>query len=336
MRAVVFDGFGEPGDVLHAREVPDPAPRRGEVRVRMLASPVNPSDLMTVRGVYGQLPNLPATPGYEGVGIVEATGGGVMGRFLVGKRVAVLNRAGGNWAEKAVVPANQCVPLPDELPTEQAAMFFVNPATAYVMTRKVLAVPKGEWLLQTAAGSSLGQMISRLARHEGFKTLCVVRRPEQAAELKRLDADATAVFDADRDDPQSLVDQIMSVTNDRGIRYAIDPVGGRTGTAAIRCLRENGRLLVFGSLAAEPTEFSPRDLLTHTAKIEGFWLARWFAGASLPRRLATVRKVASLMKAGVLVNDVGRSFTLDEIADAVRHSEQQARGGKAWLTIAKG
>lgn len=334
MRAAVFDTFGEPGDVLQSRNVPEPVPQHGEVRVRMLASPVNPSDLMTVRGVYGQLPTLPATPGYEGVGIVEESGGGVMGRFLVGKRVAVLNRAGGNWAEKAVVPANQCVPLPDELPTEQAAMFFVNPATAYVMTRKVLAVPKGEWLLQSAAGSSLGRMISRLARHEGFKTLCVVRRAEQADELMRFDADAAVVFDGDRDDSQSLVDQVLKITKDRGVRFALDPVGGRTGTAVIRCLRDNGRLLVFGSLAQETAEFSPRDLLTYTATIEGFWLARWFAAASLPRRLATVRKVASLMKAGVLVNDVGRPFTLDQIAEAVRHSEETARGGKAWLKIA--
>lgn len=335
MRAAIFDTFGEPGDVLQPRDVPEPVPRRGEVCVRMLASPVNPSDLMTVRGVYGQLPTLPATPGYEGVGIVEESGGGMLGRLLVGKRVAVLNRAGGNWAEKAVVPANQCVPLPGELPTEQAAMFFVNPATAYVMTRKVLAVPKGEWLLQTAAGSSLGQMISRLARHEGFKTLCVVRRQDQADALMRLNADATAVFDGEHDDPQLLVDQVMQITSDRGVRFAIDPVGGRTGTAVIRCLRDSGRLLVFGSLAQEPATFSPRDLLTQTARIEGFWLACWFAAAKLPKRLATVRKVASLMKAGVLVNDVGQAFSLDQIAEAVRHSEEKARGGKAWLKIAE-
>jgi NADPH2:quinone reductase len=336
MRAVIFDAFGEPGDVLQARDVPEPVPARGEVLVRMLASPINPSDLMTVRGVYGQLPTLPATPGYEGVGVVEASGGGVMGRFLVGKRVAVLNRGGGNWAEKTVVPARQCVPLPDELPTEQAAMFFVNPATAYVMTRKVLAVPKGEWLLQSAAGSSLGKMILRLAQHEGFRTINIVRRAAQADELKSLGAEDVVVYDGDADDPQMLVDQVLKVTNDRGVRYAIDPVGGRTGTAMVRCLGDNGRLLVFGSLASEPTTFNPRDLLTHTATIEGFWLARWFAAASLPRRLATVRKVASLMKAGVLVNDVGRPFTLDGVSDAVRHSEQQSRGGKAWLKIAEG
>ncbi|MBA3313180.1 MAG: zinc-dependent alcohol dehydrogenase family protein [Planctomycetaceae bacterium] len=334
MRAVVFDSFGEPVDVLQARNIAEPQPRSGEVRVRMLASPINPSDLMTIRGVYGQRPDLPATPGYEGVGIVEANGGGILGRMFVGKRVAVLNRVGGNWAEKTVLPANQCVPLPADLPIEQAAMFFVNPVTAYVMTRKVLAVRSGEWLLQSAAGSSLGQMVIRLAKHTGFKTINIVRRAEQAEELKRLGADATAVFDGDRDDPSSLVDQVLHVTRGGGVRYAIDPVGGRTGTAMTRCLRDKGRMLLYGNLSTEPIELSSRDLLTYTASVEGFWLAKWFAAAKLPRRLATVRTVANLMRAGVLVNDVGRAFSLEEITDAVRHSETKARGGKAWLKIA--
>lgn len=334
MRAVQYDSFGEPADVLQPREVLVPEPRRGELRVRMLASPINPSDLMTVRGVYGQRPTLPATPGYEGVGIVDSSGGGLLGKALVGRRVAVLNKAGGNWAEYAVLPANQCVPLPADLPLEQAAMFFVNPVTAYVMTRKVLAVPPGDWLLQSAAGSSLGKMVIALGRHARFKTLNVVRRAEQAEELRRLGANSVVVFDAARDDPQSLVDQITHATGGEPVRDAIDPVGGLTGTAFVKALRDGGRLLTFGTLSAAPITFDARDLLTHGTRIEGFWLARWMAAASLPRRLATVRRVANLMRAGVLVNDVGRSFTLDQIADAVRHSEAQARGGKAWLKIA--
>lgn len=336
MRAVLFDCFGEPAEVLRTANLPDPDPAPGQVRVRMLASPINPSDLMTVRGVYGQRPQLPATPGYEGVGVVESAGAGLLGRLLVGRRVAVLNRAGGNWAEKAVVPANQCVPLPRDLPTEQAAMFFVNPATAYVMTRKVLAVPRGEWLLQSAAGSSLGKMVIRLAAHTGFRTINIVRRAEQAEELKQRGAEDVAVFDGDRDDPQSLVDQVAHFTRGRNVLYAIDPVGGPTGTAMIRCLADAGRVLVFGTLSPEPTRFDPRDVLAHGIRIEGFWLARWFAAAPLPRRLSLVRKVACLMRAGVLLNDVGQAFSLDDIAAAVRHSESRARGGKAWLRIAEG
>src|SRR5687767_2505817 len=112
MRAVVFERFGEPAEVLQVRDVPVPEPGRGEVRVRMLASPVNPSDLLEVRGRYSAAPNLPAIPGHEGVGIVESAGGGLLGRFLVGKRVCVLNRKTGNWCEQTVIPARQAIPLP--------------------------------------------------------------------------------------------------------------------------------------------------------------------------------------------------------------------------------
>src|SRR5207237_90579 len=94
MKAVVFDRFGDPADVLHVADVPMPEPGRGEVRVRMLASPINPSDLLTVRGQYGKLPKLPGTPGFEGAGVVETVGSGLLGRLRrlkPGKRVAVLN-----------------------------------------------------------------------------------------------------------------------------------------------------------------------------------------------------------------------------------------------------
>jgi NADPH2:quinone reductase len=193
MKSVVFEQTGAPASVLASREVDVPEPRAGEVLVRMLASPVNPSDLMFVRGQYTLQPTLPATPGFEGVGVVERASGGLRSRFMLGKKVCVLSRNGGNWAEYNAVPATQVIPfsplLTGELSVEQAATFFVNPATAFVMTRKVLNVPAGEWLLQTAAGSVLGRMIVRLGKRSGFKTLCVVRRDEQVEELRSLGAE---------------------------------------------------------------------------------------------------------------------------------------------------
>src|SRR6266480_301952 len=99
MKALVFERFGEPSEVLQLREVPLPEPGPGEVRVRMIASPVNPSDLLVVRGLYGVLPKLPATPGFEGVGVVDKAGPGLLGRLAQGKRVTVINGDGGNWAE---------------------------------------------------------------------------------------------------------------------------------------------------------------------------------------------------------------------------------------------
>src|SRR5258707_228300 len=109
-KAIVFERFGEPAEVLHVGELPRREPGRNEVRVRMLASPINPSDLLVVRGQYGRLPTLPATPGFEGAGVLEAVGGGLLARLrglAPGRRVAVLNGAGGNWQQSVVVPVRQ-------------------------------------------------------------------------------------------------------------------------------------------------------------------------------------------------------------------------------------
>ena len=184
MRTVVFEETGRPEDVLHVRDAAQPTPRSGEVLIRMLASPVNPSDLAYVAGGYGLRPTFPATPGFEGVGVVEANGGGVLGWFRKGQRVAVLNDRIGNWAEYTVASARRVFPVPDQIPDEHAATFFVNPATAWVITRHVLKVPAGEWLLQTAAGSELGKMVIRLGRKYGFRTLNVVRRREQSRRVE--------------------------------------------------------------------------------------------------------------------------------------------------------
>src|SRR5262249_33896530 len=87
--------------------------------------------------------------------------------------VAVINETGGNWQEKVVVTALRVVPISKHMPDAQAATFFVNPATAFIMTRLVLKVPPRAWLLQTAAGSALGRMVIRLGRHFGFRTINV-------------------------------------------------------------------------------------------------------------------------------------------------------------------
>ena len=333
MRAVVFEKPGEPADVLVLCDVPVPEPQPGEVRVRMLASPVNPSDLLMVRGRYGKQPPLPATPGFEGVGIVECSGGGLLGKILVGKRVAVLNRDRGNWCEQTVVPAKQAIPLSVDLPLEQAAMFFVNPASAYAMTRHILHVEPGEWLLQTAAGSALGRMVIRLGKRYGFRTLNVVRREEAVDELKSLGGDAVVVFDPDRHAPEQLHEEVMKITGGLGLKYAIDPVGGRTASAVVPCLASGGRMLVYGTLTDELLSFSPRSLMAAGASIHGFWLALWMQEQGLLAKLSLVRAIKRLMREGVLVSEVGQTFPLDQITEAVRAAEQPARGGKVLLHI---
>ncbi|MBX9579900.1 MAG: zinc-dependent alcohol dehydrogenase family protein [Gemmataceae bacterium] len=327
MKAAVFDRFGPAAEVLSVRGVPEPTPGRGEVLVRMLASPINPSDLLYTEGQYGLRPTLPATPGFEGVGVVEASGGGLLGWFRKGKRVAVVNDGVGNWGEYTVAKARQVIPVPAGLPDDQAACFFVNPTTALVMTRHVLQVPSGDWLLQTAAGSNLGKMVIRLGRKYGFRTVNVVRRAEQAEELKQLGADAVLVSD---DGP--VAERVGELTGG-GVRYALDPVGGTTGAEAVASLAAGGRCLLYGLLSGEPVPVDPRFLITGSKRVEGFWLADWVKAQRVPTLLRLFREVGRLIADGTLRSDISATYPLDRIGDAVRHAASGAKGGKVLVRL---
>jgi NADPH:quinone reductase-like Zn-dependent oxidoreductase len=329
MKAVQLLGYGEPAKVLAVRDVPRPEPGRGEVRVRVLATPLNPSDLLFARGIYPGVepPRFPAPVGFEGVGVVDALGVQVQG-LVLGQRVQVRNGRGGNWAEYAVVPADEVFAVPDDIPDEQVASMLINPASAVLMVRHVLAVPQGEWLLQSAATSELGRMIIRLAKHDGIRTVNVVRRREAVAELQRLGADAVVVSTEGRID-----DQVRSIVGRKGVRYAIDPVVGETGTQMYQALSEEGRMLVYGSLTREPIRVGadPRFILSGRRILEVFWLGYWLPRLDDAAQRRLFEEIITLMRQRILVTSAGRRFPLDDVAAAVAQSETKGRSGKVLL-----
>jgi NADPH:quinone reductase len=328
MKAAVFDRFGEPSDVLQVRDVPEPHAGPGEVRVRMILSPVNPSDVLVVRGRYGVLPQLPSIPGFEGVGVVDEVGPGLLGRLVMGKRVVAINGAGGNWANYAVIPARQARPVPSDIPDEQAAAYFVNPASVLAMARHVLKVPRGEWLLQSAAGSTLGRMMIKLGRHDGFKTLNVVRRRAAIDELKALGGDEVI---SSEDGP--IDEQVRRIVGAQGVKFAIDPVGGETGTAVFRSLAADGRLLLYGTLSGEPIQVDPRLMISGKRVVEGFWLGHWMRERSIPAALLLFREIASMIRHGVLSSEIGRVYPLAEITEAAKEADAVARQGKVLVRL---
>jgi NADPH:quinone reductase-like Zn-dependent oxidoreductase len=328
VKAIVFEKFGEPSEVLSLRDVPVPEPGPDQVRVRMIASPINPSDLLVVRGRYGVLPSLPAIPGFEGVGIVDKAGPGLMGKLVVGRRVLAINDKGGNWAEYAVIPWRQARPFPADIADEQVASAFVNPATVLAMIHHVLKVPRGAWLLQSAAGSTLGRMIIKLGRRDGFKTLNVVRRREAIDELKALGGD---VVISSSDGP--IDDQVRRIVGGDGVAYALDPVGGDTGTQLFQSLSPDGRLVLYGTLSGEPVRIDPRLMISGKRVVEGFWLGHWMRQRSIPAALLLFRELAARIRDGTLATERGESFALASIGDAVRAAEVVGRKGKVLLTI---
>ena len=329
MKAIVFDRFGPPEEVLQVRDIPEPSPARGEVKVRMLASPINPSDLLYIAGQYGlKPPAFPATPGFEGVGVVVESGGGVIGWLRKGKRVAVLNSRVGNWGEFTVASSKQVIPIPAAIPDDQAASFFVNPATVIALTESVLNIPDGDWLLQSAAGSSLGRMVIAFAKHRGFRTINVVRRPEQVDELKKLGADEVIL------EKDGIAEQVKRITGGAGVKFALDPVGGATGTQVVQSLGHGGTCVLYGLLSGEPVSVDPRWLITGSKTVRGFWLADHMKALGFGGKLQLIREIRTLMKAGVLRTEPGAEFPLDRIADAVREAAAPGKSGKVLLRIA--
>jgi NADPH:quinone reductase len=345
----------DPGDI-RIEDVPVPEPGPGQVRVRMLMAPVNPSDLNFVRGTYyraleriiwnqgqtaagrrvcfdpARLAECPVPPyalGLEGVGMVDACGGGLLARRLRGKRVAVGGiPPNGTWQEFVVVDARRAVPVPDGLPDDQAAMYLANPISAQVMVREVLDVPRGDWVLLTAAGSALGKSVVRMGKRDGFRTICVVRSAVNSAELTALGADA--VIETDR---QDLIGEVARITQGCGVAYALDCVGGRLAGEVVRCLGLGGHLVIYGTLADSPIEVAGRDLMMPMAKVSGFYLGNWMAQQSPLDMLRMLRAVKRLTLEGVFHSDVSATFPLVEAARAVAASLEPGRTGKVMLRI---
>jgi NADPH2:quinone reductase len=336
MKAIQFAQHGEPKDVLAVSNKRLPESGEDHVRVRVVLSPINPSDLLYVRGHYsGVTPSFPAPVGFEGIGVVDALGPGVQ-NFTVGQRVFVRNSQGGNWADYAVIPSAQVYPAPEGIPDEQVASLLINPASAILMVRHVLGVPRGQWLLQSAASSELGRMIIRLAKCDGIRTLNVVRRKEAAAELEALGADAVIIS---TDGP--IDEQVREIVGPEGVRYAIDPVAGQTGTEIFRSLHQDGRMLVYGSLTGEAicVGEDPRFTLSGRRTLEVYWLGYWlprlddsgFYPGGAPAMVQLINEIADLMREGVLATSPGTKYPLDDIRAALTEAESPAHSGKVLL-----
>lgn len=356
MKSARISAFSESVLDICIEDTPIPQPGPGQVRVRMLMSPVNPSDLNFLHGTYHQAlqriiwnqdendtstvffdpdrqapcPIPPYSLGGEGVGIVDATGSGLLARRLRGKRVAIAGGPpNGTWQEYTMVDAKRAIALPPTIPDEQGAMFFINPVTAYVMVREVLRVPRDNWLLITAAGSALGKSVVRMGKLYGFKTLCVVRSDSNSEELLKLGADA--VVETER---QDLYREVFRATGGQGVNFAIDCVGGELAAQVVRCLGLDGHLLLYGTLANSPMQLPIRDLMMPVAHISGFLLPNWMLQQSPLKLLSVLRQVKRLTIAGMFATEVSDVYPLDQVTRAVTAALQPGRTGKVMLRIA--
>ena len=329
MQALVAYAVGEPADVLRLETRPVPEPGRGQVRIRVQAAPVNPNDLHMLRGRYGFAPDLPAVLGQECVGVLDAPGEGVDG-FTIGQRVITIGVTG-TWQEYVVADAGRVLAVPGEMSASTAAQLPTNPLTAVLLVTSELDVHPGEWLLQTAAGSTVGQVVLQLGRHLGFKTINVVRRRSAVEEILTLGG--TEVICTEDED---LPTRVAEIVGDEGVRKAIDCVAGQVGADVSSSLAPGGEMIVYGALSThrqtDPDKLtiplSARSLIYGTKIVRGFWLNRWFATTPQERIGAALATTFGLVASGTIQIAEGQPQKLEQFAEAARLAEAPAHGGK--------
>jgi NADPH:quinone reductase len=325
MRALVLHSYdiGSYASLtLEERTVPQPG--KGEVLVRMAASPINPSDLASLQGLYGVKKTLPMVPGIEGSGTVVRTGSGFFSRRLLGKRVACAAGAGdGAWAEYMVAPALQCSPLPDSVNDEQGAMRIVNPYTAWAHI-KIAQQAGARAIVQTAAASSLGQMVNRLARLRGITVINIVRRDAQTEMLRSLGTEH--ILNSESPDFDAALRDLCRRLN---ARLAFDAVSGVMTARLLEAMPPEARVVVFGGLAGELISVNPGDLIFNQRRVEGFYLARWIAHQN---QLALLRMQRQLYGLGDLTRaQVQLRAPLADAQHAIATYEANMSAGKVLL-----
>lgn len=322
MRSATHDSFGDPAAVLKLADGPTPEPGPGQVRIRVILSPIHNHDLWTVRGSYGYKPTLPAIGGSEAMGVVDALGDGVAGLRL-GQRVAAAGLRG-SWAEYALAPAAGLVPLPDAITDEQGAQLIAMPFSAITLLG-FLGVGPGDWFVQNAANGAVGKAVAMLARARGIHALNLVRRDAAVAEMQDLGLDALSTEGAD------WPDRVRAATGGAPIRAAVDSIGGKAAGALLSLLADEGLLVSFGSMTGGAMEISSGDLIFKQAVVRGFWGAKVSAAMPADERARLMGELIGLVADGALILPVGGTFGLDRIGDAVRASLAPGKAGKILL-----
>ncbi|WP_332824546.1 zinc-dependent alcohol dehydrogenase family protein [Ramlibacter sp.] len=308
-----------PQDVIAAVDLQLPPPAAGQVRVKVLAAPINPSDVLTLTGEYGILPPLPAIGGNEGVGRVEELGPQVT-NLKVGQLV-LLPVGGGTWVSHLNAPANKLIALPEADPL-QLAMLTVNPPTASLLLSRFVDLKPGDWVIQNAANSGVGSYLIQLAKLRGFKTLNVVRRESAAAAVAAEGGDVVLV------DGPDLAKRVRAATGGAEVRLGIDAVGGEATDHLAACLCEGGVLVNYGMMSRQPCQVAPASFVFRDVTLRGFWLAKWFQKATPAEQMQLFGELTQLIASGKLHTRVAATYDLSQIKEAVAAAASGERAGK--------
>jgi NADPH:quinone reductase-like Zn-dependent oxidoreductase len=327
MKTLHIRAFGKPTSAPELIESDAPEPGPGQVVVALEAAPINPSDLLLIRGWYGHRPALPAALGTEGIGRIVAVGPSV-DPARTGERVMIVpTLQHGTWQDQIAIDAADALPIDPSTDPLQLAMLGVNPLTADVLLRGFVDLPAGAWVAQTGGTSAVGGYVIALAKQAGVRTLSVVRRPEAAADLLAAGADAVVVSGPD------LRDQLKQALGGERISLILDPVAGDAVTELASWLVHGGTVVSYGGMSGGNVAVTPSDLIFREVRVRAFWQKRWLDTTPREEIAASYARLADLVADGTLRAPVAATYPLERYEDALAHATSADRAGKvlfAW------
>ncbi len=342
MRQIWINKTGEV-DVLAVREVAQPDPGPGLVRIRVEAAGVNFADVMMRRGLYPDAPKLPAVAGYEVAGMVDAVGSGVE-KELVGAAVVAMCNFGG-YGEFVCLPREQVWILPAGATAQAAAALPVNYLTAWQMVRVMAPVTAGDLVLIHSAAGGVGQAVIQLCRLAGAR---VIGSASPAKHDFLREQGLEHVFDSRQTD---FSREVMDFTEGRGVDIALEPRHGRWIMESYDSLAKCGRLVLFGfssaavgkrsgilsslrTLAGVPwLKLNPIRLMNDNKSVAGVNLGRmWDQGA---RTSLWMTELLELLASGAIAPVIDTVYSFDDAGQAHRRLEDRLNVGKVILVPGK-
>ena len=327
-KIVRFHKTGD-ADVLQLETLPLPEPAAGEVRLRVKAIGLNRAEVMFRSGQYLVAPSLPSLLGYEASGTIEAVGPGV-DTTLIGKTMSTVPAFPadkyGVYGEVAIVPVNAIAAYPASLSYEQGTSIWMQYLTAYGALIQQGKLAKGDFVLITAASSSVGIAAIEIAKAEGAISIATTRTSKKKSELLALGADH--VVSTDEED---LAARVHEITGGKGTRIAFDPVAGKGLEAIAAAASVSGTIFEYGALSAEPTSYPLFAALSKHLTIKGYTL---FEVVADPAVFAKAKQyVFDHLQSGAFNPRIDKTFPLDQIVAAHRYMESNAQIGKIVVTV---
>ncbi|XP_018818905.1 enoyl-[acyl-carrier-protein] reductase, mitochondrial [Juglans regia] len=297
-KAVVYDHHGPPDSVTRVIELPPVQVKENDVCVKMLAAPINPSDINRIEGVYPVRPQVPAIGGYEGVGEVHSVGSAVKG-LSPGDWVIPSPPSSGTWQTYIVKDQSIWHKVIKDSPIEYAATITVNPLTALRMLEDFITLKSGDSIVQNGATSIVGQCIIQLARYRGIHSINIIRDRAGSDEVK----EKLKIFGAD----EVFTESQLEVKNVKELLanlpepvLGFNCVGGNAASLVLKFLRHGGTMVTYGGMSKKPITVSTSSFIFKDLSLRGFWLQRWMSADKAKECRSMVDYLLNLAREGKL------------------------------------